>query len=205
MLRLRYLAILFLLAITLAPQASATSVNYWLSVDDYGSVYIDGNLVASYDSSPWAYVFFTADLTPGWHDFQLIYKNRWGTDALYFSQQYPGQPNYSYVPRDYFRSFDQNATLVSGLRADYYNLGGTTIVATVYGEGPIANGWSHMYQNVYYPNDTYYWAGLYSDWSQFEEHLSGQIFVPTPEPSSLLLVGTGILSALAVVRRKLLS
>ena len=69
--------------------------------------------------------------------------------------------------------------LGDGLHAEYRNLGGTEIVLTVHGEGPINHGWNgscpgtDMYQNVCAS-----WAGMFNSWSLLEETLTGYIEAP---------------------------
>ena len=66
-----------------------------------------------------------------------------------------------------------------GLYAEYRDLGGSTVILTVDGEGPINNGWNgscpdtNMYQNVCGS-----WAGMFNSWSQLEEKLTGYVEAP---------------------------
>jgi hypothetical protein len=159
--------------------ALATQVEYGFSVDDFGELYIDGILRASYDAYP-AGSDRTGllDLSPGWHDFQINYKNRWGSNCLVFYEG-DGYTTATVVPLASFRSEDAAGNLISGLTADYYDLSGN-FIKRIYGEGPIEHGamWVGSllvtYYEGIYPN---VWAGLFNGWSLFEERLSGQICV----------------------------
>jgi len=186
-----------------ARQATATPIQYDLSVDDYGSLIINGSLVASYDAYPWGEVSGSIDLAPGWYTIDLTYKNRWGTSALRFYERADSQDPWEYVPLSHLRSYDASGALVEGLRADYYELGGQ-LLGSIYGEGPIAHGWSDMYEGLTGQSggpivDTYWRA----NWLPFEEHLTGEIYVSgasVPEPAPLALVGLG-LGILALIRK----
>jgi hypothetical protein len=89
---------------------------------------------------------------------------------------------------------------VSGLRGDYYNGLGGAYQFTVYGEGPIDHG-ALSFTSEIYQGQAGLWAGAYGPSSNFEERLSGEIFVGAPEPSSMLLALIGVVSLLVQRRR----
>jgi len=163
-----------------ATWAEAVSVQYFLGADDYGDLYIDGQLKAHYDDYPqggdWTDVL---DLSPGWHDIQIIFKNRWGSSSIALGEiTEPTQTTYTYVPREKLRCKDASDQWVDGLRADYFTLDGVYIT-TVYGEGPIHHVSGRWYEDIFYDswptNLQVPWGPSW--WNTFQEHLSGQLLV----------------------------
>jgi hypothetical protein len=182
-----------------AKQSIAAPTFYHLSVDDYASLVVDGSPVASYDAYPWGEASGSVDLAPGWYSIDLTFRNRWGTSALYFSERSNPQDPWTFVPLDHLRSYDGTGALVQGLRADYFTLGGS-LLETIFGEGPIAHGWSDYYEGEAGKSggaivDSYWRA----NWRNFEERLTGEIYVsgtsvPEPAPLALLSLGLGMLA-----------
>ena len=165
------LASLFLLA----SQAHAVAVDFYISVDDYTKLYIDGQLLASYDDYPWGEARASVDLTEGWHDIRLDYANRWGSTHFSFYYKLPGDADYRLVPLTSLRSADSSGNTIPGLRADYSGGG------TVYGEGPIQHGWYNLYQG----QSSTLWAGQFDvNWGVFSETLTGQILIGSDCPTS---------------------
>ena len=182
-----------------AKHAAAAPTYYELSVDDFGSLVINGSQVASYDAYPWGNATGSVDLAPGWYPISLSFKNRWGTSALRFSERSDPQEPWDFVPLSHLRSHDGTGALVEGLRADYYALDGA-LLGTVFGEGPIAHGWANYYEGEAGKSGgaivDLYWR---ANWRTFEERLTGEIYVsgaavPEPAPLSLLFLGLGMLA-----------
>ena len=68
----------------------------------------------------------------------------------------------------------------NGLYAEYRNLGGSTVIKTVEGEGPIEHGysWNCYYAGkgiTIYQSQCVLWAGIWDGWGIFEETLTGYI------------------------------
>jgi len=155
----------------LASHAQALAVDFYISVDDYTKLYIDGQLVASYDDYPWGEARASIDLPDGWHDLRLEYANRWGSTHLSFYYKLPGDTDYRLVPVTALRSTGSGGNTIQGLRADYSGGG------VVYGEGPIQHGWYNLYQG----QSSTLWAGLFDvNWGVFSETLTGQILIGNP-------------------------
>ena len=170
--------------------SQAGVVQYGFGVDDFVQFYIDGNLKASYDEYPAGSVHTDyLNLSNGWHDIQIIYKNRWIANYLDFDE-ISNTGIWNPVPLESLRSLDSQGNLIQGLRAEYFTLEGA-YVTTKYGEGPIYHGWTPQgsrYQGV----NPSLWAGIYDGFGTFEERLSGQILV-IPEPATILLFCLGAL------------
>ena len=67
----------------------------------------------------------------------------------------------------------------NGLYAEYRNLGGTEIIKTIDGEGPINHGWNGSCPDTnIYQNECGSWAGIFTGWSTLEETLTGYIEAP---------------------------
>ena len=131
--KIALLLILVLIAILEAP-ANAVLVQYNLGVDDYGDLYIDGQLEAHYDGrAQGGDMTSVLDLSPGWHDIEIVIKNRWGSSSVgLYTVTGPNQNIYTVVPRKDLRYSNTQ----EGLIAEYYTLGGQ-YVKTINGEGPI--------------------------------------------------------------------
>jgi len=191
-----------LLVLSAAPGIAAPTF-FQVSVDDFVSLSIGGVPVASYDAFPWGTASASVNLLAGWYPISLIYANRWGTSALYFSQRQDVSNPWELVPADRLRSHDASGALIEGLRGDYYTSTGD-FLGTLYGEGPIAHGWPQSYEGQTGPVGNaivdQYWI---ANWQAFEERLSGEIYIggtAVPEPMPLALVGLG-LGMLAACRR----
>jgi hypothetical protein len=168
----------FALLFLLAPQAHAVAVDFYISVDDYTKLYIDGQLIASYDDYPWGEARASIDVPDGWHDIRLDYANRWGSTHLSFYYKLPGDTDYRLVPLAALRSADSGGNTIQGLRAEYSGGGNNFIV---YGEGPIQHGWYNLYQG----QSSTLWAGQFDvNWGIFSESLTGQILIGSPCPGS---------------------
>jgi hypothetical protein len=194
------------LIMLIAAPVNAELMQYYLGVDDYGDLTIDGVLEAHYDAYPQGGDMTSIlDLTPGWHDIEILIKNRWGSSSVgLYTVTGPSQNILTIVPLMDLRSLDAQGLYISGLKADYYTLGGTTPYKTVYGEGPISHvsggdtGYRlGIYQGVLGDGSGPPWVGL---WDTFEERLTGQIYV-TPVPGAVLLGILG-LSVAGVKLRK---
>jgi hypothetical protein len=191
-----------LLASSAAPAVAAPTY-FQVSVDDFVSLSIDGVAIASYDAYPWGTATGSIDRPAGWYPISLDYANRWGTSALYFSQRQDLASPWEFVPADHLRSRGASGALVEGLRGDYYSSSGD-FLGTLFGEGPVAHGWSQNYEGL---NGAIgnaivdqYWI---ANWRAFEERLSGEIYLAgtaVPEPTPLALLGLG-LGIMAVSRR----
>jgi hypothetical protein len=71
----------------------------------------------------------------------------------------------------------------NGLYAEYRNLGSSTVIKTVDGEGPILHGYSWACSNAGqgftdYEGRCELWAGIWNGWGKFEETLTGYIEAP---------------------------
>jgi hypothetical protein len=179
---------LILITLLVAP-INAAFVQYYLSVDDYGDLYIDGQLEAHYDAYPQGGdMTDVLDLSPGWHDIDILIKNRWGSSSVGLLTAALTTGDLTIVPLADLRSLNAQGQYVSGLKAEYYTSGGTTLYKTVYGEGPIwhVSGGDTGYRPGFYQGVRGpIWVGL---WDKFEERLSGQIFVaPIPTPESVTI------------------
>lgn len=204
--RLPQLLLRLLATLSLAGSAApgfADPTYFQLSVDDFGSLSINGVSVATYDAYPWGMTSGSVDLPAGWYPISIDYANRWGTSALYFYERQDNASPWEIVPADHLRSRDASGALVQGLRGDYYSSLGT-FLGTLFGEGPIAHGWSQNYEGQSGPIGNaivdQYWI---ANWRAFEERLSGEIYIAgtaVHEPAPLALFGLG-LGMLAVGRR----
>lgn len=202
----RYFKIILILsfAFYLFPaNASTISVQYGIFVDDYGQLYIDGNLVASYDAYPSGKAKTgVLDLTEGWHDISIIYKNRWGSNGLLLYEG-DGTIEANEIPLTSLHSYDANGNLINGLLANYYDLLSGNLVTTIYGEGPIDHWYAvsgTRYEGV---TSSSLWAGIYDGWGSFEERLTGQILVgKVPEPATMLLFVLGLAGVVGIRRFK---
>ena len=180
---LRLLAAGALLATALS--ANASIVNFALGADDYGTLTIGGVTLCIYDDiSAAGGCNSSFNMQPGiWYDIAIDYKNRFGSDGMSLSWDQPGPASIGYgfsgsfpglVPKANFRTLTASGTsYISGLRGDYYDLGGN-FQSTVIGEGPI-----DAINNVYNNRVVGSWNG-HGYFSLFEERLSGQIQLTTP-------------------------
>jgi len=71
----------------------------------------------------------------------------------------------------------------NGLYAEYRELGGSEVILTVDGEGPIEHGWSWACYNAgqgytIYQYECGLWAGRWDGWGIFEETLTGYLEAP---------------------------
>lgn len=164
--------------VTIMVGTGTVPVQYYLSVDDYGDLYIDGQLEAHYDAYPQGGdMTDVLDLSPGWHDIDILIKNRWGSSSVGLLTADLTTGDLTIVPLADLRSLNAQGQYVSGLKAEYYTSGGTTLYKTVYGEGPIwhVSGGDTGYRPGFYQGVSGpIWVGL---WDKFEERLSGQILV----------------------------
>jgi hypothetical protein len=168
----------------------------YVGADDYAQLFIDGNLLGTYDAYPSGGFSKVVDLSPGWHSITIDYENRWGSNGLGLSWQFPGDPDSWVVPLTSLRSQNATGDTVAGLRADYYSLSGSSLF-TVYGEGSIANGatWFGTDLGETYEGQPGLWGGQLGPWALFEERLSGEISVPStgaPEPGTFSLLGASL-------------
>lgn len=178
-------------------QAQATNVTFQLGCDDYAQLTIGGNVLGTVDNFSGGGFQSVFNMVPGvWYDFSLVYKNRWGSNALGLTWDQPGISTNEYgaslpspwavISKSSFRTSDGLGGYISGLHAEYYDLSGN-LQTVVNGEGPISAGYSSggtCYQDAYGS-----WAG-HGGFDLFEERITGQISVP--EPNSFVLVGLGL-------------
>jgi hypothetical protein len=183
--------------------SNATMMQYVVDADDYAMVYIDSQLVISYNQGGNGTSFsLPLELGNGWHSITIEYMNRWGSNNLCLGWMDNG--SWAEVALQSMRSQDQTGNWISGLKAEYHDdLSFTsTPVLTLYGEGPIDHGWVWSgtpgqssiipkYQGVSPAN----WGGIYNGWSSFAERLSGEVLV-IPEPATLSLLALGGLTLL---------
>ena len=140
------------------------------------------------------------DLTPGWHDVDITYANRAGTNFLAMNHQYAWESGLTPVALSDLRSFDENTQLINGLRGDYYSSLGGSYLFTRFGEGPIVHGATSFVDEIYEGNPGL-WAGVFGPSATFAEHLTGQVQIGAPEPADVYLMIGGAL--LLLVRRRM--
>jgi hypothetical protein len=151
-------------------------INFLLSADDYAKLTIDGSSVALVDTYSGGSASASVDLSPGSHDIDLQFQNRWGSSWLSLGWKTPDETSYTPIPKANLISDDALGNPISGLRADYNSTG--TGSFTIYGEGPI----SHNHRNVYEGVSGRPWGGFVSTWTLFTETLSGQLLVDGASP-----------------------
>src|ERR1039457_2401887 len=138
-----------------------------------GSLLIDGFTLGQYSSSNpvGAVIYTTADESNGWHSIAIDYNSISGTNYLLFTVNGDGG-----LP---FASYDASGTTISGLTGDYF-VGGVHQF-TKYGEGPLYDG--SIGGTEHYNGAVALWGGTYNTTSNFEEKLSGFIYLGTGTPS----------------------
>ncbi|HXT71103.1 MAG TPA: PEP-CTERM sorting domain-containing protein [Vicinamibacterales bacterium] len=211
--RLRLTALSTVLAgfLFLAAPAGATTINFYLGVDDHGSLTINGSSLVNLNCPGSCSGASLLTLPGGWYSIVITYANYGGSTNLFFSEDPALGNNFQTVPLSRLRSFDASGNYIQGLRADYYSaVNFTGFLGTVYGEGPIAHGYNagypYWYQGQTNPINNPSWGPFIPDagWSSFSERLTGEIYIPTavPEPTALFLLGTGLAAVVALRRRR---
>lgn len=175
LLTLSFLAVFSTVA---ARHAQAVEVDFWVGVDDYAALYVDGELLGVYDAVPAGEIRVVKDLSPGWHDVRLVYQNRYGSNFIWFARKHPDDAVHREYFKDELRSLNSNGELISGLHCEYdgINVYGQATQFAVEGEGPIYHGYPDRYEGV----RGQLWAGEFDGWSLFTEVMTGQILVPGP-------------------------
>ena len=180
--------------------AQGVAIDFAMYVDDYAKLYIDGSEFLTYDGHA-GNVYRTLDLSPGLHDIDLEYANRWGSYGLFLGWKSPSETDYTAIPKANLFCDGASGNVINGLRADYYEQ--STGHFTIFGEGPIWHNWTPFYQGV----SGEPWAGVFSGWPiYFTETLSGRLLVEgeaVPEPCSLaIFLGLGSIGLITMRRRR---
>ncbi len=171
----RLLTLVFAAALT-AGTSSATSILFDLYVGSPSQVVslsINGSPVNDIYSSGTTFQG-SDDLADGWNAISIDYIATSGNNHLALSLNNNGSP-----AQNYFAAYNTVGTASFGLEGDYY-VGGV-FDFTKYGEGPIYDGL--VTSTEYYNGAPGLWAGTFTSTSQFEEKLSGYIYIGAGTPS----------------------
>lgn len=193
-----------------AAPAHATTINFYLGVDDHGSLAINGTTYITLNCPGSCSNTVPVTLAGGWYPIEITYANYGGSTNLFFLEDFTLGGTLQITPSSWLRSYDASGSLIQGLRADYYSgVNFTGFLGTVYGEGPVAHGYNagypYWYQGQSNPISNPSWGPFIPDagWSSFSERLTGEIYIPTavPEPASVALLGVGLVGVTVLARR----
>ena len=159
-----------------APQTG--NYEFHAFIDDYLEITING--VSDLVDGPGAYSIQTYLVQGHFYPITMHFKNREGTNNLALFWTLPDM-NFVMVPKAYLYTKIPVRGTGNGLFAQYYALGGSEVLETVDGEGPVNHGWNGfcpVTTYTFYQNVCGLWAGILSGSDTLEEVLLGYIEAP---------------------------